>query len=547
MDLPSLEDLRQAIRFAPEEGSIWLNDQRMLLLHASAFNALRSELIDSLGLERAKGLLMRMGHQAGRNDAAMVTQLRPHATPMEAFAVGPQLHTLEGIVRVEPIRLEMDRATGSFFGEFLWLNSFEAQEHIRTHGIHSEPVCWSQIGYASGYTSAFMGKEIVYKEVECIGKGDKHCRIIGKPIGQWEDAERLRNYFSAESLAETLLQLSDKVQNLQQNIAPPASLKELVNASPAIAHTLDLLRKAAQTDVGVLFLGETGTGKDTYARILHSLGQRREAPFVSVNCAALPRDLVEAELFGVEKGAFTGAAHSRAGRFERAHGGTIFLDEIGEMDLDIQSKLLRVLQTGELERVGDTRTRKVDVRIIAATNVPLEERVAEGRFRADLFYRLNVFPIHIPPLRERKEDIPALTNKFVGKFNAKHGKSVTGVMKEVLDAFMEYDWPGNIRELENLIERGVILTENGQEIHYDSVSTGLLLTSPASSPGGEGQLSPEQLVELIQGEGLTLEQLEQDILEQALKAAGGNYSAAARLLGMTAPQYRYRMKKKQGS
>ena len=234
------------------------------------------------------------------------------------------------------------------------------------------------------------------------------------------------------------------------------NLGDIIGQSPAIAYVFFRIDQVAPQDTTVLLLGETGSGKGMVARAIHRRSSRKDRPMITVNCTALPANLIESELFGREKGAFTGAHARQMGRFELANEGTIFLDEIGEMPLELQVKLLRVLQDGEFERLGNPRTIKVDVRIIAASNRNLEEEIKAGRFREDLFYRLSVFPITIPPLRKRKEDIPLLVNYFVAKFNKKTGKKISSVSKETLNALEEYHWPGNVRELESVIERAVI-------------------------------------------------------------------------------------------
>jgi PAS domain S-box-containing protein len=258
-------------------------------------------------------------------------------------------------------------------------------------------------------------------------------------------------------------QLKDRLQAentyLQQEVARECNFGEIIGQSTAISYVFFRIEQVAPQDATVLLLGETGTGKGMVARAIHGRSARKDRPMITVNCTALPANLIESELFGREKGAFTGANTRQMGRFELADGGTIFLDEIGEMPQELQCKLLRVIQDGEFERLGNPRTIKVDVRIIAASNRNLEEEIKASRFREDLFYRLNVFPITIPPLRQRKEDIPLLVNFFVAKFNKKIGKRIEAVSKETLNALREYHWPGNVRELESVIERAVITSQ----------------------------------------------------------------------------------------
>ena len=244
---------------------------------------------------------------------------------------------------------------------------------------------------------------------------------------------------------------------LQEEIKSVHNFDEIVGQSPSIVAVLDKVRLVAPTEASILIHGETGTGKELIARAIHSVSRRSDKPLIKVNCAALPTGLVESELFGHEKGAFTGAIVKRIGRFELADGGTIFLDEIGELPPDAQSKLLRVLQEREFERVGGSSSLKVDVRVIAATNRDLLKSVRERAFREDLYYRLNVFPLQLPPLRERMDDIPLLVHFLVNKFTTRTGKKIESVSRQAIDRLLAYDWPGNIRELENIIERAVIV------------------------------------------------------------------------------------------
>jgi PAS domain S-box-containing protein len=288
-----------------------------------------------------------------------------------------------------------------------------------------------------------------------------------------------------------LLDVTDRVlmarenRYLQEEIKAQHNSEEIVGRSAALLRVLDDVRSVAPTDASVLINGETGTGKELIARAIHSASRRRDKPLIKVNCAALPTGLVESELFGHERGAFSGAIARRIGRFELAHGGTIFLDEIGEIEPEVQAKLLRVLQERELERVGGNTTIRCDVRVIAATNRDLKHAVAEGRFREDLFYRLNVFPVVVPPLRERKEDIPLLVRFIIDRFATRIGKRVVGVAPATLAGLSAYPWPGNVRELENVLERAVILAR-GDEIEIDPD----MLPAPSDEPASAGATAP---------------------------------------------------------
>ena len=400
----------------------------MALLHVRSFAALRRELIDSLGADTARGLLTRMGYTSGAQDAEMVRKVSKDRPLAEVFLAGPWLHMIEGLVIVEPERVEIDIEKGHVYIEALWKDSIEVECHLMHYGPSAEPVCWMHLGRAIGWTTAILGRPILFREIECRGAGGKNCRIIGKPLEEGgDDLEDLR-HFQSEPFVNRgpsrirTPKVTDASQVSGKTVAREQELDEMVGFSSGFNAATHLVRKVARTKATVLFLGETGVGKELFARNLHSVSDRTTGPFIAVNCAAIPENLVESELFGVEKGAFTGAVTTRPGRFERANGGTLFLDEIGTLTLQAQGKLLRVLQTSEIERVGDTRTRKVDVRLVAATNEDLKLRMKAGTFRSDLYYRLNVFPIRIPPLRDRRDDIPLLMRYFLTKFSRLHGK-----------------------------------------------------------------------------------------------------------------------------
>lgn len=546
--LPTDADLRRLVHFSAGDGRIWLAGQRMLLVHAAALGGLRRELMATLGRDGTRRLLLRAGYAAGERDAALARQVRGGAGLFETFAVGPQLHMLEGAVQVTPEHFEADMTRGHYLGVYRWDHSWEVETHLRDFGPQTEPVCWMLLGYASGYTSAFFGRPILYKEVACAACGTPHCRIEGRPLAAWPDGEAMAGDYAADSMLVKLEHLQQQVETLRSTLEPADEEGPLLGVSRAFTRAVELLRKAAGTQVTVLLTGETGVGKERFARTLHMMSPRAKAPFVAINCAALPGELIESELFGAEKGAYTGAAAARPGRFERADGGTLLLDELGELPLPAQAKLLRVLQTGEVERLGATTARKVDVRVVAATHVDLEAAVAVGRFRRDLMYRLNVYPIRIPPLRERPEDVEPLALHLLQRFAALHGKRVPGFSDRVLDAMRHYSWPGNVRELENLIERGVILANPGAPVDVEQVFPAM--EEPASvvvDARGGLQRQPTSGVAAVyddmQRHGLGLQSLEHGLIEEAVARANGNLAAAARALTLTRAQLSYRLQK----
>jgi two-component system response regulator AtoC len=327
----------------------------------------------------------------------------------------------------------------------------------------------------------------------------------------------------------------------------------LIGESPAIKQIYGVVEKVANTPSTVLITGESGTGKELIARALHENSSRHGGPFIKINCAAIPKTLMESELFGYEKGAFTGAVGAKPGRFELAHGGTLFLDEIGEIPVEMQVKLLRVLQESEFERVGGLKTIKVDVRLVTATNRDLLQEIAEGSFREDLFYRLNVVPIHIPPLRERREDIPLLADHFIAKFNERLRKQIESIDQDAIERLVAHPWPGNIRELENLMERTVLFCESAQigvanlpaEIgHLQPVAVPV---APAATDEGAGSLSiptPAGLAgsSLKEAVRAQTERVERELIQRALDETGGNVTQAARKLKISRKSLQTKMK-----
>jgi len=540
-------NLRSRLRFNLEAGRIWLDENRMLLLHARSLGALRRELFDTLGPVRARGLLLRMGFTSGQQDAELARKLVGEGDDFDVFRIGPQLHAFEGLVKVAVTDAEIDWAQGVFRGEAEWEGSWEAESHLQNFGPGDAPACWSLVGYASGYTSQFFNRRIVFRETRCVARGDAKCVIVGKPAEEWEDDGYL-DYFHPDDVDGQLRKMAAELDDLRGQLRVKASPGRLVGNSPGFRQAFELLSKAAGSPISVLLLGETGVGKEVFARWLHEHSDRADKPFVAINCGALPGELIEAELFGVEKGAYTGAQQSRPGRFERADGGTLFLDEAGDLAPATQVKLLRVLQTGEFERLGDQKTRKVDVRLVAATNVDLKKAIADGRFRADLYYRLATYPVTIPPLRERKSDIPLLAASLLEKYAQAYNKRLDGVSDRAMQMLMAHAWPGNVRELENLIERGVLLAPEGHPVEAEHLFADLpgaveVGIDPSGVVVGQDDTRRAGLCEQLLDTAFDLNHFEQQLLDLAVHRAGGNLARAARSLGITRRQLDYRLKR----
>jgi two-component system response regulator AtoC len=356
--------------------------------------------------------------------------------------------------------------------------------------------------------------------------------FIGKPINLDELQVAIRNGFEASRLRKEINLF--RRERLQQ-----FSFDQIIGQSPAMREMLDLAHKVAESEVSsVLLQGESGTGKDLVAKAVHYHSSRANSPFVAINCAALPGTLIESELFGYEKGAFTDAKARKEGLFEQAEGGTLFLDEIGELELSLQAKLLRVLEEASFRRVGGLKDLPLDVRVIAASNRDLRTESEAGRFRADLFYRLSVIQIDIPPLRERGEDVQLLAEHYLASFRERLRKNIDSISVEALETFRNYEWPGNVRELRNVIERAMIL-EDGDEISSKYLPRALSEDGhlPAGSSTDEAQHFR------LPSKGVSLDEVEMSLVRQAIEKSAGNQTKAAGLLGISRDQLRYRMKK----
>src|SRR6266851_994368 len=376
-----------------------------------------------------------------------------------------------------------------------------------------------------------------------------HGRIDSAVEAMKADAfDFLAKPFDHEELKAIIAKAARQSDYNQRNVVPEEPQEgaarrytEIVGRGKQMQELQQVIAKVADAPSTVLIQGESGTGKELVATALHEKSSRRERPFIKINCAAIPRELVEAELFGFEKGAFTGAVQSKPGRFELADGGTLFLDEIGEIPLEMQVKLLRAIQESEFERVGGVKSTRVEVRLVAATSRDLTREIAAGRFREDLYYRLNVVPIHLPPLRERREDIPLLVEHFRQKYNARLRKNVEKIEEDALAGLAAYSWPGNIRELENVLERTILFAE-GKTIRASDLPASLRQGQPAAEPSPLGFAPgspPGPLKEIVRGQ---VQAIERDLIIRGLEVTGGNVTRTARMLKISRKSLQMKMK-----
>ena len=544
---PQALHLAELLDFRPDQGIIRLHEQRVVILSAAAMGLMRKELVDTLGPEAARRVLLRFGFADGYHDAVNLRARSNWANPLDGLRSGAMLHTLEGIVRADVRRAEYDEASGRFEEEVTWHDSYEAEQHVHHYGKSASPVCWSLVGYSSGFVSACLGKEIYFREMTCASQGHRHCSAIGRDVNGWgAESEAIRADFQAASLGHEVERLREAVGKrlkeldrrerllerrereldlLRERVNRHAAAKHFVAGSRAMQDVLELAARVAPLDTTVLVYGESGTGKEFIVRLIHEQSPRASAPFVSINCAALTETLLESELFGHVRGAFTGAVRDKAGLFEVAGSGTIFLDEIGEVAPTVQAKLLRALQEREIRRVGAERSIKVNARVVAATNRDLRAAVDAGTFREDLFFRLGAFIITVPPLRDRREDIPPLVHNFLVRAAGRMKKDVRSVSADAMSGLMNYRWPGNVRELEHAVERAVILA-NGATIRRRDLPPEV--TQKPRARAGDDTLD--------------LQAQERVSIERALERFGGNRKKAAEALNISTVTLWRRMK-----
>ncbi len=485
-----------------------------------------------------------------------VSEILRRAVPMDGAAItiyNAKNDSFRYLAMESPVSSDHFRA-GMEFGREASMSAwvFDNRRPVMRQDIeHEQQFANDHLLFAAGIRSDCIVPLIV--EGKCVGT----LNVGSAKKNQYtaEDLELLQqmanqvalavvNMLSYEEIAGLKARLENENVYLQEEIRTEHNFEEITGSSPALMAVLHKVEQVAPTDSTVLILGETGTGKELVARAIHDRSTRKSRALVKVNCSAISAGLVESELFGHAKGAFTGALDRHIGRFELADGGTIFLDEIGELPLATQVKLLRVLQEREFEPVGSSRSARVDVRVVAATNRNLEESVRAGEFRSDLFYRLNVFPIEVPALRERTSDIPQLAMLFLANFSRKLGKDIQGIPRATLDRLLAYPWPGNVRELQNVIERAVILSRSSVlELDPDLVSA---LCPPGSCSSKIKASEPVQQSVPLSSGPLTLEELERSHVAAVLNQTGGVVEGprgAARILGLHPNTLRHRIQK----
>jgi two-component system response regulator HydG len=515
-------DLRELLEFHPQGGVMRFAGERALLLDAMAFGVLRKTLIETLGRGAARGIVTRFGYAHGYRVARTMKTAIPWDSEDEWRLSGARLHKLQGLVVPAPLASEPSVGGPEPFVEQIWKDSFEAEQHLIHMGRCEEPVCWQQCGFASGYLSYANEREIFCMEVRCRGRGDAVCHMVCRPRAEWGEAfaPQLAYYDTStldaalEAAARKLKQAEQKLRAHEQRLTPYRAEVEatgLTVKSQAMEKVLELARRVASVDTTVLISGESGVGKERIARFVHDQSERAGRAFVAINCGALPEPLLESELFGHIRGAFTGATQDRPGLFEAAAGGTLFLDEIGEVSPAMQVKLLRVLQEREIRRVGENRNRPVDVRVLAATNRNLADEVKVGRFRQDLYYRLRVIELAIPPLRERRDDILPLARLFLAGSAKKTRTRITSFTPAAGAQLQRYAWPGNVRELENAIERAVVLA-SGPRIDVDDLPAEIVEATTAA---------------WIPGDARSLADVEKSYILAVVKAHDGNRAQAA--------------------
>jgi two-component system, NtrC family, response regulator HydG len=523
------EDLELSELVTFRDGAIDLHGRRLVLNASNAFALLRKDLVATLGELSASRILTRYGYYWGQADAAALSRVLKWGDPIEHLKATIRLQSLEGLGRSEIETLEYDPGQKRLHMEIIWHDSIESEEHLTEIGWSASPACWRLSGYVSGCASYCLGVPIHFVETQCRSKGDPVCRAVGKNTDAWgeeiiADLSQLHTGAIQKSVVDLSKALRQRMRTQAETVKIAGVLETDTPAffvqgrSKIMEEVLLLARRIARFDSSLLIHGESGTGKELLARLVHLWSPRAAGPFLAVNCGALSENLLESELFGHVKGAFTGAIRDRAGLFEQAAGGFVLLDEIGDIGQAMQLKILRVLQEREILRVGESRPRKIDVRVIAATHRNLEEEVRSGEFREDLFYRLRVIDLEVPPLRDRREDIIPLARAVVKKLATRLGIDDLRLDSPCADVLHSCAWRGNVRELENALERAAVMSRDAI-IRVEDLPDYIR---------DEGAVSFSSRISSMK----TLRELEMDYIHHVLEQTGGNRTQAARILGI---------------
>ncbi|MCL1051672.1 sigma 54-interacting transcriptional regulator [Shewanella abyssi] len=512
-------NLEDVFSFGPQGGHMQFMGRRVLLFDALAMGLLRKELIDNIGSVAARNILTRMGYAHGWATADNLDN--EYCDLLQRPDFGPRLHQLQGLVNIAKCDWTFEP---KFRGKIYWEDSYEAEQQLLQFGVAHEPACWMLTGYVSGYCSRMLREEVYCIEKRCSAIGDPVCEAEARTKADWGDEiEPYLPYFQAETIENVLHEVTAKLAKVEKQSILTSQFtessfgKDIVARSSLMRKTKELAIRIAKVESTVIISGESGVGKEKIARLIHHESARTLRSFVAINCSAVTETLLESEFFGHAKGAFTGANKDRMGLFEAASGGTLFLDEIGELSASMQAKLLRVLQEKEIRRVGENKSRSIDVRIVAATNRNLVEEVASGNFREDLYYRLCVFELEIPPLRQRPEDILLLSRHFLKHISEKMGKDIIGFTPEVIELLLQFRWPGNVRQLENTIEHAVVMCQR-KRIKVEDLPR-IMSTVECSS-------SQNFTIKKI-------DELEKEHIISALITLKGNKAEAAKSLGIS--------------
>lgn len=525
------EDLRpeDLIRPDPLNGLPFFGSARLVVTGAGPFlSRLGMDLQDRLGEQTLQTIFFRFGYESGLGMATSLSEVYQWESDLEWFKAGAVVRRWAGLGVEELTELDFDRQAGRCHFKGIWRESFQAMLRSLLLPASAGPLCSILTGAASGYASACLGREVLVRETACASQGAPVCLFEGQPVEDWGlTPEQLRRHYSLPEVNDEMGRLRLALNATRQQLqAQQTELDRLrarnttprdtgfVHRSEAMERVLQLCLKAAPTPSSLLLVGETGTGKEVLARFVHRHSGRAEQPYLAINCAALPPNLLESELFGHVKGSFTGADRDRQGLFVEAGSGTLFLDEVGEMPLELQAKLLRALQEREVRPVGGSQSRPLKARVVSATNRDLREMVAAGEFREDLYYRLAVIPVQVPPLRERREDILPLARHFLERLRPQG----PGLSPEAVRRLEAHGWPGNVRELENALE-------------YASVLAGDQVISPEHLPADLSD-TPAALLDHLAGDLPSQEELVRRYTEHVLARTGGRKAEAARILGI---------------